>query len=91
MQTILHVSNSAVQEVTDEFFDIGDFACENNKKIIETVFKENNYAIDASIIASLSEEIQSLNPLKFLSRAGPLGTVFLQKKTLQLLNQGSIC
>lgn len=26
MQTILHVSNSAVQEVIDELFDIGDFA-----------------------------------------------------------------
>lgn len=29
MQTILHVSNSAVQEVIDELFDIGDFAFKN--------------------------------------------------------------
>ncbi|XP_063763029.1 uncharacterized protein LOC134880193 [Eleginops maclovinus] len=74
MQTILHVSNSAVQEVIDELFDIGDFAYKNIKTIIEKVLEENNCAADASVVTSLSDEIQSLNPLKFLSRAGPLGT-----------------
>ena len=74
MQTILHVSNSALQEVIDELFDIGDFAYKNIKKIEENVFEENNCAADASVVTSLSDEIQSLNPLKFLSRAGCLGT-----------------
>ena len=74
MQTVLHVSNSALQEVIDELFDIGDFAYKNIKKIIENVLEENNCAADASVVTSLSDEIQSLNPLKFLSRAGCLGT-----------------
>ena len=74
MKTILHVSNSALQEVIDELFDIGDFAYKNIKKIVENVFEENNCAADASVVTSLSDEIQSLNPLKFLSRAGCLGT-----------------
>lgn len=74
MQTILHVSNSAVQEVIDELFDIGDFAYKNIKSIIENVLEKNNCAADASVVTSLSDEIQSLNPLKFLSRAGCFGT-----------------
>lgn len=74
MQTILHVSNSAIQEVIDELFDIGETAPQNLKKIIEKVLQENNYVADASVVTSLSDEIQSLNPLRFLSRQGPLGT-----------------
>ncbi|KAL2101492.1 hypothetical protein ACEWY4_003253 [Coilia grayii] len=74
MQTILHVSNSAVQEVIDELFDIGDVASKNIRGIIERVLEENNCAVDASVVTSLSDEIQSLNPLKCLSREGSLGT-----------------
>lgn len=74
MQTILHVSNFAVQEVIDELFDIGDFACKNVKKIIEKVLKENICAADFSVVTSLADEIQSLNALKFLSRSECLGT-----------------
>lgn len=74
MQTILHVSNSAIQEVIDELFDIGNFAYKNIKEIIKRVLEENNCAADGSVVTSLSNEIQSLNPLRFLSRAGSLGT-----------------
>ncbi|XP_049450794.1 uncharacterized protein LOC125900072 [Epinephelus fuscoguttatus] len=74
MQTILHVSNTAIQEVIDELFDIGEFANQNVKKIIQKVLDANNCVADASVVASLSDEIQLLNPLKFLSRQGPLGT-----------------
>lgn len=70
MQTILHVSNSAIQEVIDELSDIGEFANQNIKKIIQKVLDANNCVADASDVASLSDEIQSLNPLKFLSRQG---------------------
>lgn len=57
MQTILQVSNSAVQEVIDELFDIGNFAYTNIKKIIEKVLEENNCPTDASVVASLSDQI----------------------------------
>lgn len=74
MQTILHVSNSAIQEVIDELFDIGELADQNIKEIIQKVLEENNCVVDASVVTELSDEIQSLNPLTFLSRQGPLGT-----------------
>lgn len=71
MQTLLHVSNSAVQEIIDELFDIGEFAHQNIKTVIDKVLKG---IADASVVASLTGEIQTLNPLKLLSREGPLGT-----------------
>lgn len=59
MQTVLHVSNVAVQEVIDELFDIGDFAFKNIRNIIERVLEKNNSSADASVVTSLSDEIQS--------------------------------
>lgn len=38
------------------------------------MLEENNCAANASVLSSLSDEIQSSNPLRFLSRAGCLGT-----------------
>lgn len=49
-----YVSNSAVQEVIDELFEVfGDFAYKNIKKIIEKVLEKNNCAADAFIVTSL--------------------------------------
>lgn len=74
MQTLLHVSNSAVQEIIDELFDIGEFAHQNIKTVIDSILKDNNCIVDASVVTSLIEELQTLNPLRLLSREGPLGT-----------------
>lgn len=74
MQALLHVSNSAVQEIIDELFDIGEFAYQNIKTVIDKVLKDNSVTVDALVVASLTEELQTLNPLRFLSRYGPLGT-----------------
>lgn len=51
MQTILHVSNSAVEKVIDELFDNGDLAFTNIKKIIENILEDNN----CPAVASLSD------------------------------------
>lgn len=83
MQRILHISNPAVQEVTDESFDIVD---------LENALVENNCA--AAPVASFSGQTEALNLFTFPSRAGCLGTEckrHFTERTLQLLNQLSMC
>lgn len=76
MQTLFHISNTAVQEIIDKLFEIGEFAHQNIKTVIEKVLKDNNCIADASVVTSLTDEIQTLNPLKLLSREGPFGTEY---------------
>lgn len=66
MQTLLHVSNSAVQEITDELFDIGEFAHQNIKTVIDNILKDNNCIVEASVVTALPKELQILNPLTSL-------------------------
>ncbi len=73
MQTILHVSNSAIQEVIDELFDIGEFANQNIKKIIQKVLDANNCVADASVVASLSDEMKIFEPTEISFEAGAFG------------------
>lgn len=45
------------------FVDIGKFAKQNVKKVINNAVTENNYTDYTSVVASLTDKIQALNPL----------------------------
>lgn len=93
MQTLLHVSNSAVQEIIDELFDIGEFAHQNIKTVIDKVLKDNNCIADASVVASLTDEIQTHSNCsqgRGLLAQSTKDSHFIEI-TLLLLNQLSMC
>ena len=73
LQAVLHVSKSAIQELVDDLFDIGERAGQITRESIENVLKEHNYSSE-ECLTSLTEAFQSANPLNLLSREGSLGT-----------------
>lgn len=74
MQTLLHVSKSATQDIVDELYEIGTLAGECTKTSIENVLRQHNCNIEGTTLALITEAIQGTNPLGFLSRSGPFGT-----------------
>ncbi|XP_013889855.1 uncharacterized protein LOC106537035 [Austrofundulus limnaeus] len=75
LQAVLHVSQSAIQEIVDELFDVGECAGQITRDKIENILKVHNCSSE-DLTASLTEALQSANPLTLLSREGPLGTEF---------------
>lgn len=75
LQAVLHVSQSAIQEIVDDLFDVGECAGHITRQTTENILKEHNCTTE-EITASLTEVLQNANPLSLLSRAGPLGTEF---------------
>lgn len=75
LQAVLHVSQSAIQEIVDDLFDVGQCAVQLTQHKIENILKEHNCSSE-ELTASLTEALQSANPLTLFSREGPLGTEF---------------
>ncbi|KAL7384320.1 hypothetical protein ABVT39_028073 [Epinephelus coioides] len=73
LQAVLHVSQSAIQEIVDDLFDIGVCAGQTTRQVIESILKGHNCTSE-ELTSSLTEAIQNANALNFLSREGPLGT-----------------
>lgn len=69
------MSQSAIQKIVDDLFDVGERAGQITRQTIENILKEHNCTSE-ELTASLTEALQSANPLSLLSRAGPLGTQF---------------
>ncbi len=75
LQAVLHVSQSAIQETVDDLFNVGEFVRQITMQTTENILKEHNCTSE-ELTASLTEALQSANPLTLLSREGPLGTEF---------------
>ncbi|XP_026116308.1 uncharacterized protein LOC113094884 [Carassius auratus] len=74
MQTILHVSKSATQEIVNELYEIGVFAGEFTSRSIERVLREHNCNTNSTVLTVLREALRENNPLRLLSKTGPFGT-----------------
>lgn len=85
------MSQSAIQVIVDDLFDVGECAEQINRQTIENILREHNCTSE-ELSASLTDALQSANSLR--SRVGPFGTEFkrqsfYRKKTflsLSLLN-----
>lgn len=75
LQAVLRVSQSVIQEIVDDLFNVGERAGQISRQTIENILKEHNCTSE-ELTASLTEALQSANLLSLLSRAGPLGTKF---------------
>lgn len=75
LQAVLHVSQTATQEIVDDLYDVGECAGQITRQTVENILKEHN-CISEELMASLTEALQSANPLSLLSREGSLGTEF---------------
>lgn len=69
MQTILHVSKSATQELVNELYETGVLE-EFSNRSIEKVPMEHNCNIDNSVLTVVRKN----NPLSLLSKTGPFGS-----------------
>lgn len=69
------MSQTATQEIVDESFDVGECAGQISRQTVENILKEHNCTSE-ELTASLTEALQSANPLFLLSREGSLGTDF---------------
>lgn len=70
MQTVLHVSKSATQEIVESLYTIGTLAGESAKELIEKVLRKHNCNSEDPLLALLTEVVQEANPLSFLSKTG---------------------
>lgn len=75
LQAVLHVSKTAIQEIVDDLFDIGECAGQISRQTIENILKVHNCTSE-EVTTSLTEALQCANPLTLLSRERPLGTEF---------------
>lgn len=71
----VHVSETAIQEIVDDLFDISECAGQISRQTIENILKVHNCTSE-ELTTSLTEALQCANPLTLLSREGPLGTEF---------------
>ncbi|KAG5268668.1 hypothetical protein AALO_G00215090, partial [Alosa alosa] len=74
LQAVLHVSQSAIQEIVDDLFEIGECSGQVIQQSIENILTGHDCTSVESLKSSLIEVFQSADPLSFLSREGPLGT-----------------
>lgn len=74
MQTILHVSKSATQEIVNELYEIGVLAGEFTNRSIEGVLREHNCNTDSTVLTVVKRTLQETNPLCLLSKTGQFGT-----------------
>lgn len=74
MQTILHVSKSATQEIVNELYEISVLAGEFTNRSIEKVLRQHNCNTDNTLLTVVRETLQETNPLCLLSKTGPFGT-----------------
>lgn len=74
MQTVLHVSKSAIQEIVEELYQISLLAQDSSKRSVRSVLQQHNCNPDSTVLTLVSEIIQKTNPFDSLSRTGPLST-----------------
>lgn len=74
MQTILHVSKSATQEIVNELYEIGVLAGEFTSRSVENVLREHNCNTNSTVLTVVREVLRENNPLCLLSKTGPFGT-----------------
>lgn len=74
MQTLLHVSKSATQEIIDGFYEVSVLTGEQSKKSIQLFLSLHNVNIEQSTLSLIKETLDKTIPLSFLSRSGTLGT-----------------
>lgn len=72
MQTLLHVSKSATQEIIDGFYEVSVLTGELIKKLMEQILLQHNINLETSTV--ITETFDKTVPLSFFSRTGPLGT-----------------
>lgn len=77
MQTVLHVSKSATQEIVSEFHDIGVLIGELNKYTLKKVLRQHIWHIcniDENTITLVTDALCSLGPLNCISHSACLGS-----------------
>ncbi len=81
MQTILHVSKSAIQEIAEELGQIGSAAKEVYKKAVADILRNCNCSTDSTTVNALGDLFNKLNPLYLLSVDGFLCTTTKENHT----------
>ncbi|XP_051804668.1 uncharacterized protein LOC110969740 [Acanthochromis polyacanthus] len=74
MQAVLHVSRLAIQEIVNEFYDIGIFIDELNKSTFKKVLRQHICNIHESTVTLVTDALHSLSPLSSISQSGCLGS-----------------
>lgn len=80
LQTVLHVSKAATQEIVNELTSIFTVAEEFTPNIIEDVLSKHNCAISDTVISAIKEIIVKANPFSSLTKSGPFSTEY--KRTI---------
>lgn len=76
MEAILHVSKTAIQEIVEELGSIGSNVGELAEMSVKQVLNKHNCSLDSSVIAAITETVLETNPLAFLSKRGPLSSIY---------------
>ncbi|KAK0131464.1 hypothetical protein N1851_033866 [Merluccius polli] len=76
MQTVLHVSKSAIQDIVDELYQISLLTQTFTFRSIKPILEHHNCKCDAPLLAQVSDIVQKSNPFKILSREKELGTTY---------------
>lgn len=76
MESILHVSKTAIQEIVEELGSIGSNVGELAKMSVKRILNGHNCSLDSSVISAITETVLETNPLVFLSKRGPLSSMY---------------
>lgn len=76
LQTVLHVSKVATQEIVNELANIFSVAEELAPKIIEDVLTKHNCAVSDTVISDIKEIIVQTNPFSSLTKGGPFSSEY---------------
>lgn len=77
MQTLLHVSKSATQEIIDGFYEVSVLTGELSKKLIEQILLQHNVNLETSTL--ITETLDKTVPLYFLSRTDQKRSSFFKE------------
>lgn len=74
LETVLHVSKTAVQQIVTEFRDIGVLLSEVNKNTLDKALRQNGCTIDENTINLVKDTLCQANHFSCLSEGGSLST-----------------
>ncbi|XP_041863678.1 uncharacterized protein LOC121653945 [Melanotaenia boesemani] len=75
MQTVLHVSKSAVQKIIEELNDILHFSKQHSHERVRQILTEHNIKVDDSVVQEVTDAVFNTNPLIVTTEAkGVLST-----------------
>lgn len=72
MQTVLHVSESATQQITENVNDIVSFSNLHIVTVIEDILKKHNCNVNQSVLKEILGIIHKVSPLN--CKSGPFST-----------------